>query len=877
MPDSLEGAQGTYQLMRELGSGSYGIVWLAWHERPGADPHGVAVKMGPKGRDNEKAIQEEYELQREAGPHRNIVEPLELLPRSAGQHLPRKFGFGQGIVSDVAMGDMAEYLMRLRSCPDAELTQQWSRDMVEGIAHLHSAGIIHRDVKPANFLLFLEPGDSLPGGWAKFVVKLTDFGMARRLPRDAPRAPIRKKSPCFGLEEGARSLSLRCPMTARACTSWYRPPELLAVTSSPTELDGPNDGQVVYGTEVDVWGIGAVVYELLAGKPLARAVNGAGLAICLLGALGPCPSDAAFTQLPGWVALARAAKGKERRRDPLPQGEAWDVVRACLNWEPTRRPYAQRLRAMPWLQVLPHGAPTPGTSICASVAPSTGAPTPGSHTHAPVPDPPVVATAVPQAPADQTVPDAPFGARSFSRVQRHRQTRFVQTGCRCKGHCRLFQHRKAGRCDSQELVEGTEYCEQCLCRVYGCTRCKHKSDLCYSDKNVLSKASGATQLAALAAPLAEWMMPCDVIDWQALFPEIRGDLAICIVISLVKEPRATAVIVEQWRAFPPGYDAAALTNAILKAADVCKACASTPGAPEIPPHEKELEQLTRQGVARFNCLATTAVTLGVLRKAERRTARTIVLGLTGLLYDPAGDMKATTDFLNIVRSAKDVAAQPCPDAGERPDIRNVMNYARGVRRLFQDLYAKLGFGSRDGTGYVPDTVVRKLCAPILEGADWDAITMQNIRELSADRNEHLDSLPPHWSAAQLSAFVCDRPDWSLWASGFICLWGEVADKVEGAQGHVTKLCCPPPGSSSTGAIDAICGFQQSHGVSPHPYSLMQELGHAPVTKPRKRTVDDGAPAPVAAKEGRKSQKLAAATRAEKRPKARDGASTPVHE
>eukprot|EP00974_Lingulodinium_polyedra_P002643 248433-Lingulodinium_polyedra.AAC.1 len=58
------------------------------------------------------------------------------------------------------------------------------------------------------------------------------------------------------------------PMTAMVCTAWYRPPELWAVTMDDHDLDQDIQEAVPYGSSLDVWSFGAVVYEVLSGETL---------------------------------------------------------------------------------------------------------------------------------------------------------------------------------------------------------------------------------------------------------------------------------------------------------------------------------------------------------------------------------------------------------------------------------------------------------------------------------------------------------------------------------------------------------------------------------------------------------------------------------
>ncbi|KPP74693.1 cyclin-dependent kinase 17-like [Scleropages formosus] len=121
--------------------------------------------------------------------------------------------------------------------------------ILRGLAYCHRRKVLHRDLKPQN-LLINERGE----------LKLADFGTVPHR---------RSASTACGAISGLRSrffLSL-CPGLARAksvptktysnevVTLWYRPPDVLLGSSE-------------YSTQIDMWGVGCIFYEMAAGRPL---------------------------------------------------------------------------------------------------------------------------------------------------------------------------------------------------------------------------------------------------------------------------------------------------------------------------------------------------------------------------------------------------------------------------------------------------------------------------------------------------------------------------------------------------------------------------------------------------------------------------------
>ena len=239
-----------FQDVRTLGAGAFGRVVLTRRPRHFNDgPESgveVAVKYASRsGGTLRSHILWEAAILRKVA-HERVLKLLDVCASTPGgeencKDLP-------ALVFPPADLDLETFLRRRGCAVPTMLARRLMGHLAAALAHVHSHGILHRDVKPGNCLIFTGPfGPALV---------LADFGMARRVSEDPARRRL----------DAQRRVEFR-PMTVKVCTAWYRPPELWAHTMDDHVLDADRGADVdveesqttPYGYALDVWSFGAVV------------------------------------------------------------------------------------------------------------------------------------------------------------------------------------------------------------------------------------------------------------------------------------------------------------------------------------------------------------------------------------------------------------------------------------------------------------------------------------------------------------------------------------------------------------------------------------------------------------------------------------------
>lgn len=200
---------GDYILGPRIGSGSFAVVWRSRHRNSGLE---VAIKeidktqLSSKVRDN--LIKEISILS--TIHHPNIIQLFEAIQTNDRIYLVLEYCGG---------GDLSAYIQRYGRVSES-VARHFMRQLAAGLQVLQEKNLIHRDLKPQNLLLATTSATPL--------MKIGDFGFARSL------TPLQLADTLCG-------------------SPYYMAPEIIQSQK--------------YDAKADLWSVGAILYQLVVGKP----------------------------------------------------------------------------------------------------------------------------------------------------------------------------------------------------------------------------------------------------------------------------------------------------------------------------------------------------------------------------------------------------------------------------------------------------------------------------------------------------------------------------------------------------------------------------------------------------------------------------------
>jgi mitogen-activated protein kinase 1/3/mitogen-activated protein kinase 6 len=227
------------------------------------------------------------------------------------------------IVSELMETDLASILKSPQPLSD-DHSQFFLYQILRGIKYMHSAEVMHRDLKPRNLLVN-----------SNCDLKICDFGLARVK---------------FLAEEFSN-----CAMTEYVCTRWHRAPEVLCSWTD-------------YGKPVDIWSVGCIFAEMLRRKPIFPGKNTQHQLQLVISCLGN-PEKDVLRRIPNekcrkFIESFQSTTGKPLEEVVPTSGEALDLLKKTLRFNPDKRVTVEQALQTPYLAQLHCPEDEPSRTPC---------------------------------------------------------------------------------------------------------------------------------------------------------------------------------------------------------------------------------------------------------------------------------------------------------------------------------------------------------------------------------------------------------------------------------------------------------------------------------------------------------------------------------
>ncbi|RXI01625.1 hypothetical protein DVH24_014974 [Malus domestica] len=296
-----------YEKLEKVGEGTYGKVYKAKDKATGQL---VALKKTRLEMDEEgvppTALREVSLLQM-------LSQSLYIVRLLCVEHVDSKEGKPVlYLVFEYLDTDLKKFIDSHRKGPNPgpmppSLVQSFMYQLCKGVAHCHSHGVLHRDLKPQNLLLDKERG----------ILKIADLGLGR-----AFTVPLKS-------------------YTHEIVTLWYRAPEVLL-------------GSAHYSTGVDMWSVGCIFAEMARRQALFPGDSEFQQLLHIFRLLGT-PSDKQWpgvSSLRDWHVYPQWEPQNLARAVPALEPEGVDLLAKMLKYDPAERISAKAALDHPYFDTL---------------------------------------------------------------------------------------------------------------------------------------------------------------------------------------------------------------------------------------------------------------------------------------------------------------------------------------------------------------------------------------------------------------------------------------------------------------------------------------------------------------------------------------------
>lgn len=217
-----------YEVVKELGAGAQGTTRLV-KQKKSPEALFVAKESNDHSKDAQKAFLQEFERMK-ALRHPNCLKVFELIRSEKHNYIITEYAPG---------GDLFHYMRAMREHDEVLSERKLAKmfkDAMMGVAHLHAEGFIHNDLKPENILVMnAHSKDNVTS--PRLVV--ADFG-------------------CMTVQADKAKIFFGDPR--------YLCPE--AMSAMMKHLEGKKIATTFMTTKVDIWAMGATIYEVFASGAL---------------------------------------------------------------------------------------------------------------------------------------------------------------------------------------------------------------------------------------------------------------------------------------------------------------------------------------------------------------------------------------------------------------------------------------------------------------------------------------------------------------------------------------------------------------------------------------------------------------------------------